>query len=163
MNLSYFEVTQDVLEEVLLAVEKIFPDDRNDFVRHYNEYVNKDISDWREVRYWKYYCVRNDKSEIVAITGLYNEKDKHAEDEVWLGWFGVIPKCRGMGIGREVLEWSIKEAKQLGYKKLKLWTTTYPDEANAQELYEKVGLKIFHKEKYPNTEYEKLYREIVLI
>lgn len=106
---------------------------------------------------------RNDKSEIVAITGLYNEKDKHDEDEVWLGWFGVIPECRGMGIGREVLEWSIKEARQLGYKKLRLWTTTYPDEANAQELYEKVGLKIFHKEKYLNTEYEKLYREIVLI
>lgn len=162
MNLSYFEVSEEVLEEVLFVVEKIFPDDRNDFVRHYNQYINKAISDWKDVRYWKYYYVRNDKGEIVAITGLYNEKYKHSKDEVWLGWFGVIPECRGMGIGREVLEWSIKEAKQLGYKKLKLWTTTYPDEVNAQELYEKAGLKIFHKEKYLNTEYEKLFREKIL-
>lgn len=162
MNLSYLEVTEDNLKEVLAVVSKIFPEDKDDFVKHYNQYVKKDISDWKDVRYWKYFYVRNDKGEVVAITGLYNESDKHSEDEVWLGWYGVAPEYRGRGIGTEVLMWTVQKAKELEYKKFRLWTTTDNGEKEAQKLYEKVGLKIYDRKKHESGEYEILYRELDL-
>jgi GNAT superfamily N-acetyltransferase len=93
---------------------------------------------------------------------LYNRKE-YPEDEVWLGWFCADPTIRGQGIGRRTLEWSINKAREMGYKKLKLYTSTDPAEAAAQGLYESVGLKIYKRE--PNKGFENeeiLYRELGL-
>lgn len=162
MKLSYFDITRENIDEALSVVKNIFPSDEEHFTRHYNEYVSKDISYWKYVRCWKYFCVKDDNNRIVAVTGIYNESDKHPDDEIWLGWFGVSPEFRGKGIGREVLVWTMNLAKDLGYKKFKLWTTTDNDEKEAQKLYEKLNLMVYKKERYENTNLEKLYREIDL-
>jgi GNAT superfamily N-acetyltransferase len=53
---------------------------------------------------------------------------------------------RGRGIGRKISEWTISKARDLGYRQLKLYTSTDPNETMAQKLYESVGLKLYKRE-----------------
>ena len=108
------------------------------------------------MRYW---VAVDERAEICGITGLYNER-KDREDTVWLCWFCVDPKYRGRGLGKKLLEFSIEKARGYGKKRLCLYTTTDPNEAGAQLLYEKYGFKITKIKNYPD--YTVMYREKVL-
>jgi len=107
-----------------------------------------------------YWIVLNAKDEVIGVTGLYRMKTDPKE-LIWLGWYCVRADQRGKGLGRKLLEWTINMAKTEGYKKLKLYTSTDPNEARAQELYEKLGFKIVGEEINEGT-YKTLYREKIL-
>ncbi len=49
-----------------------------------------------------------------------------------------------------------------GYRKLRLFTSTYPAEATAQILYEKLGFIVTNQELKPGDIYTTLYREAEL-
>lgn len=85
----------------------------------------------------KYYLAYN-KNAPVGITGFYYYPDY--KEEMWLAWFGVIPKYRNKGYAMEILNWSISKAKNDGKKVLRLYTDAI-ENADAIKLYKKTGFE----------------------
>lgn len=159
--LIFEPITNSNFLEALTLASKVFPNHKEEIEKAYKRVLDPTTAYLDERRILEYYAGKDTYlNKIVSVTGIYNRKE-YPEDEVWLGWFCVDPIMRGKGIGRETLEWTIKKARELGYKKFKLYTSTDPNEAFAQNLYESVGLKIYKREpneKFPQEEI--LYREI---
>lgn len=88
-------------------------------------------------RYWQVYLIKHRK-KIVGICGLYSLRE-NSIDELWLGWFGILPDYRSHGIGGKALEWMIKSSKKMGTKKL----LSYVDEdGKPLEFYYRHGFKL---------------------
>ena len=75
---------------------------------------------------------------VLGTTGLYRYK-KDFDRAVWLAWFCVDPGARGRGIGQALLEHSVARARDAGFSLMRLYTSTDPNEASAQRLYERNG------------------------
>ena len=104
----------------------------------------------------KYWVAVDENEDVCGITGLYgNKSDK--DEALWLSWFCVNPKHRGRGIGKQLIEFSIEEAKKHRKKYLRLYTSDDANEADAQFLYEQYGFKIFKREE--KAGYTLIYRE----
>jgi len=96
---------------------------------------------------------------VVGTTGLYSYvKDKH--EAIWLAWLCVDPERRGEGIGKQLIECSIKIAKNHGKKYFRLYTSTNPERKAAQELYETYGFKVINRKK--RLRHTTIYRELLL-
>ena len=67
-------------------------------------------------KYWQVYLIKW-KGEVVGICGLYSQYENKT-DELWLGWFGIIPSKRNEKIGQHALDWMKQNAKSIGCKKL---------------------------------------------
>jgi len=107
----------------------------------------------------EYYVAVDENDHLCGTTGFYSNK----EDEdvaIWLSWFCVDPEYRGRGIAKQLIEFSIEEAKRRGYKCFRLYTSDDPNEANAQFLYEKYGFKVTGEEQ--KNGYTIFYREKLL-
>ena len=85
-------------------------------------------------------------NELLGTTGLYRYK-KDADEAVWVAWFCVDPKARGRGIGQELIDHTVMLARNAGYDRIRLYTSTDPNEAAAQRLYEKNGFKEIGRKK----------------
>ena len=90
------------------------------------------------------YWVARDKTElkVIGFTGIYTEP-KDNEDSCWLGWFCIDPKYRGIGFGKELLEFSIDRAKELSKKYLHLYTYDSKEYQPAINLYKQYGFEIY--------------------
>jgi RimJ/RimL family protein N-acetyltransferase len=77
-------------------------------------------------------------NEYIGICGLYAYKS--APKDAWLGWFGVVESARGKGYATKILEFSMQQAKKLGFETLRLYTDE-EDNASAIKLYNKFGMK----------------------
>lgn len=163
MTLVFEPLSRSRFEEAVSVGTRSFPDHGDDIREAYERALDPEKKYLDERRLLEYYlAIDQETNKVVAITGLYNRKE-YLEDEVWLGWFCADPEVRGKGIGRQTLEWTINKARGTGYKRLRLYTSTDPNEAAAQNLYESVGLKVYKRE--PSTDYpdeEILYREVDL-
>jgi ribosomal protein S18 acetylase RimI-like enzyme len=111
------------------------------------------------VRYW----TATDKTgQVVGTTGLY----EYASDRYqasWLGWMCVEPRARGRKIGQSLVEKAIGEARADGKAFLRLYTSTDPNEAAAQRLYEKLGLRVVRRlPPEAGSRYAILLRELAL-
>jgi GNAT superfamily N-acetyltransferase len=163
MNIIVKPLSRSRLKEASLLGAKVFPNHAKEIRAAYERSLDPEKKYLEERRLLQYYmAVDLDTNKIVALTGLYNRRE-YEEGEVWLGWFCADPEIRGQGIGRRTLEWTMNKARELGYKKFRLYTSTDPNEAVAQHLYESVGLQIYKRESnkdYPDEEI--LYREVNL-
>lgn len=80
-----------------------------------------------------------DEANLVrGSTGLYRYRSD-PEEAVWVAWFCVDPNARGRGIGQALIEHTVARARDAGYGLMRLYTSTDPNEAAAQHLYEKNG------------------------
>jgi GNAT superfamily N-acetyltransferase len=104
-------------------------------------------------------AVEAGSTEVIAITGLYS-CFKDADEAVWLGWFCVAPQRRGAGIGGMMLDFAIERARETGKGYLRLYTSDSPDQAVAQQLYEKKGFALVKVRK--RRPYNRIYREKLL-
>ena len=96
---------------------------------------------------------------MAGTTGIYSYvKDK--EDAIWLAWFCVDTEQRGKGIGKKLIEYSINVVREYNKKYFRLYTSSDPNEAAAQNLYEKYGFEMIKKEK--KLFYTKMFRELEL-
>ena len=86
------------------------------------------------------------------ILNLYDENviDK---DDVWLGWYGILPEFRSRGIGKQSLLDTIELAKRFNRKYFRLYTNNDIN-STAYPLYEKV---MSLREVYQNFEDDKEY------
>lgn len=74
------------------------------------------------------------KNEPIGVTGIY-EIPEYSET-VWLSWFGVKKEYRKLGYGKQILDYTIKVAKEHKKKYLRLYTyETWNKEA--QNFYKK--------------------------
>jgi len=93
---------------------------------------------------------------VVGTTGLYGlTKDIH--EALWLSWFCVDPSYRKQSIGSQLLTFTEEEARRLGTKYLRLYTSTNPEEAVAQRLYDERNYVITGTEQLPHE--LRVYRE----
>lgn len=112
-----------------------------------------------EVRYWV--AVDDKSKEVIGTTGLYCYK-KDQNEAYWLGWTCVDPNARGQGIGGKLVDFYIQKARAEGKKFLRLYTSTHPNQATAQILYEHRGLRLIGESKIRGTNFKILYRELEL-
>jgi len=82
-----------------------------------------------------YYVAELD-GEIIGGGGIYPTEGL-PEDTCELVKMYLLPKARGLGIGRTLIEKNIALAKELGYKNIYL--ETMPELKKAMSLYEKFG------------------------
>jgi GNAT superfamily N-acetyltransferase len=160
-------LSKKYLEETVKMVNDVFPYETNtewnperSFLTYIN-YVEQPESfakQWvRKIHYW---IVLSNTNEVIGVTGLYKTSED-PKDLVWVGWFCVRPNQREKGLGRKLLEWTVEQARIEGYKRLKLYTSTHPNEARAQNLYEKLGFVMIVEEGRRDV-YKTIYREKIL-
>jgi DNA-binding MarR family transcriptional regulator/GNAT superfamily N-acetyltransferase len=58
----------------------------------------------------------------------------------------VEPHARGLGIGRQLVDACVDFARQVGYRKITLWTQSHLD--GARRLYQSAGFERVHQEKH---------------
>jgi len=80
----------------------------------------------------------DESDRVLGTTGLYRYK-RDFHQAVWVAWFCVDPKARGRGVGRALIEHTVARARDAGFGLIRLYTSTDPNEAAAQRLYEKNG------------------------
>lgn len=80
--------------------------------------------------YWEVWLLQKNK-EVIGITGLYSLGQV---DELWLGWFGLVPDARGQKLGKKLLKFSERKAKEKGAKILKIEVDK--EQPTAMKFYE---------------------------
>ena len=160
------EVDAQMLDEVEKLVARVFPwrslDERMSHWasrRQHNPIVRLLMRLYGVSSFVSVWAAVNETGDICGTTGFYTCPQDEAE-AIWLSWFCVDPTQRGQGIGGKLMEFSIAEAKRQGKQFLRLYTSDDPNEAAAQELYEKYGLTVVGEEK--ERTHTTIYRELRL-
>lgn len=87
-------------------------------------------------RFWV--AVAASSQQVLGIIGLYS-KTLDAKESDWLDWFCVAPEARGQGIGGQLLQFSVEQARQADKQFLRIITSDDANENTAQAIYEKHG------------------------
>ena len=80
--------------------------------------------------------------EIVGSVFLVKKDDEVAKLRMLL----VEPAARGLGIGKRLVDECIRFAKQVGYKKITLWTQS--NLTAARNIYENAGFQLLSQQKH---------------
>ncbi len=89
-----------------------------------------------------FYVLESDEGKIIGSIGLYNINNQECE----LRKMYLSSSFRGKGIGRELLEFLLKKATEMSFKKIILETNSKLE--MAINLYKKFGFKKFDLNKY---------------
>jgi GNAT superfamily N-acetyltransferase len=106
--LTYKKLNKDNYSDVLKIKHQLFPESKSD--EDYIKYFSNDVKS-------NYYLVLKDGAPCATI-GWYEVDSENA----FVGWFGVLPEYQGVGIGKEVLRFIIKELEGLDYSYLRVYT-----------------------------------------
>jgi len=101
------------------------------------------------------------EGRVRGTIGIYATTTDETEAR-WVSWFCVDPDTRGLGIGKGLLDHLIGIVRARGYRYLRLYTGSDPDEARAQVLYESRGLRETRRVPLPLLGFDKIYRELEL-
>jgi cation diffusion facilitator family transporter len=109
--------------------------------------------------YWVAYY----HGKVVGLTGIYF-KAEDRQEAVWGGWTVYDAKLReGASRAKVIMIQKVMiEARATGRRYLRLYTSTVPVEAQANRLYDKLGLKIYRTEPMDDGKNLILYRQAEL-
>ncbi len=111
---------------------------------------------------------------LAGVTGLYHTTPEYdfykacipegvpIDKIAWVGYTIVNPEFRGRGISRMLLEHIIDDARRSDHKLLRMWTTSKPDEATAQALYDSLGFKQVYSRKSQDGDFQEIVKELKL-
>lgn len=136
-------LTEQLLAKAVHMVNEVFPDDTA-AIWNPNKSLLLSLRPQQNTKsdtFVDYWVVLNETEEVIGVTGLYRT-ERDPSDVVWLGWYCVRADVRRKGLGRALLQWTMETAQNRGFKKMKLYTSTDPNEGAAQILYEKLGFKV---------------------
>jgi GNAT superfamily N-acetyltransferase len=165
---SYIPLSYENLEEAIALVREVFPDDfdtedspEEAYRASLDREKYKSFIDRHHLDLLQYLLVvEQSTGKAVGVTEWYTV-DTDPKGMIWLGWYCVDQTHRGKGFGRAILEWTVATVKDMGYTTMRLYTTTDPNEADAQILYEKMGFKLIGQEDEGRS-YITLFREKIL-
>lgn len=84
-----------------------------------------------------YFVARSEDGEVVGSTGLYEDADPY--EVLWIAWLCVDPEARGEGIGGQLLDFTITEARARGRRNLSVLVPAGPGWESARHLYRSRG------------------------
>ena len=90
------------------------------------------------------YVIRDDRATRIGLC----EFDRSRFPEVELVNFGVVPGCRGKGLGARLLSAALRAEWQAGPTRIFLHTDTW-DHPAARALYEAAGLRVYAERAEP--------------
>ena len=145
MQLSYQEVQKDSIDRDIIqdAVmiqseygkylfdEIYLKESRNDYFESLTEFPNDTFQRPNGV----YFVVNGDTNKAVGAIGLGRVDKVSCE----MRRFFVLPNQRGNGIGAQLVNFIIQEAKKMHY--VRMYLETQPEMIQAIHLYEKCGFK----------------------
>lgn len=163
--LIYELISKENIDKAIALVYSVFPyefgtDDSPEeaYRTSLDKIKHKDFIERHNLKDLDYFIVKDFNTEkIVGVTGWYTE-NIDLENTAWLGWYCVDKNERGKGYGKEILNWTVDQVKQRGFKVFKLYTSNDDNEKVAQKLYESMGFKIIKE----GDEFLTIYREKVL-
>jgi len=159
-------LSQDSLMDTITLAHKVFVNSaksenppENGLRASLHPEESKDFLEKRGIRKLQYYVAYDDKiKRVIGVIGQY-EECKDPLDTVWVGWFCVDPSFRGKNLGEELLTWNMQNAREKGYKIMKLYTSDLPSEQAAQGLYDKLGFEVKEIKPVEGKGYNLLFRE----
>lgn len=111
-NLRFEEIDKDNIKVAAKLQYEIFPNSSA-----YSVYKSK-ITGTRKGLYIGYIAYMGNMP--VGVTGIYEIPEY--PDTVWLSWFGIKKEYRKLGYGKQILDYTIKMAKENNKKYLRLYT-----------------------------------------
>lgn len=90
-------------------------------------------------------CI-DEQENVLGTTGLYRYR-RDADEAVWVAWFCVDTEARGRGIGQKLIDHTVAVAQAAGFDRIRLYTSTDPNEEAAQRLYDKNGFREVRRKK----------------
>ncbi len=70
----------------------------------------------KDNKFWEVWIIKDHLGDTQGICGLYSLSA--SIDELWLGWFGVLPELRNKNIGAYIINQLKFKAKNIGAKAL---------------------------------------------
>ena len=140
------------LKEAEKLRDRIFKEDLEDIERDLllaslNPERYKKVYEINEMETLNYWVARDKTSkQVIGLTGIYREKTDD-KDECWLGWFCIDEKYRGKAFGKQLLEFSIEQAKKMQNSCLHVYTYKAKRFQKAIAMYRKYGFKEYQEEK----------------
>ena len=125
-KLRFEEINKDNIKIAAKLQYEIFPKSSA-----YSVYKSK-VTGERKDLYMGYIAYM--ENEPVGVTGIYEIPGY--EDTAWLSWFGIKKQYRKLGYGKQILEYTIKVAKNYNKKYLRLYTFEIWN-SEAQKFYKK--------------------------
>jgi len=122
-------------------IDTLIPDFGYVFLHTVLQWCNLANDSWAERdgvgQFWEVFLLE-DEGEVVGICGLYSLTPGSTE-ELWLGWFALVPEKRNGGRGREAMQFMYEKARTLGCKRL----MSYVDkEGKPISFYKREGFEV---------------------
>lgn len=155
-------LSPDSIEDTVTLAATVFPDEQPETALRasIDPLAREDYLRRRGLADLTYWVAQDDRGDVAGVTGMYT---KQTDPETsWIGWFGVDPEKRRQGIGSELLDTVIEEARRQGRRRLRLYTSSDPNEAAAQVLYEDKGFRVINEVPDARQGFSYLYRELAL-
>lgn len=137
-NLKFEKVTKNNLKLAIKIQNEIFPTENGalNLTASTDENFKKETYGKNARESLIFWICKNNNIPI-GITGIY-VYSQYPQD-AWCGWYGVLPKYRKQGHGKEIFLWTISKAKNMGLKNFHLYTDL-EDNKIAVGLYRSVGM-----------------------
>lgn len=151
MTIEIVPVTQDNVEQAIALACQVFKKGDHYAIRQEFraavglEPENTDVQDVMEI-YRSGYVMALKDGVPAGFSGYYTQIGH--EEDIWLGWTGVLGQFGRLGIGEMITEAAFKAAPTEGVKNLRIWTTDEDQYASARRLYQRMG---FIEERYSRT------------
>lgn len=162
LSIKNIEKTQELLQSIFpYCKSRKYPPEKSVYLSLVND---KNYFEEESIKEEEFFIVRSGE-EIIGTTGLtVYQQDKPFS--IWLGWFCVNPVFRGNGFGSQLLTWTLKRVQERRFQNLLVETSDHENEAEAQRLYESLGINVFKTAPAPHIgtgENIIIYRQLSLV